>query len=204
MRTAWFRIALLSTFLSLVVTGVASAHVRVLPEEIPAGSFEVFTVRVPTEKDIPTTGVRVEVPEGFTISRVEPVPGWDYELEEEAGVVSAITWSGGEIGATEFQQFNVQGQTPEETGEYHWRAFQTYEDGSVVEWIGSEDSEEPASVVRVVEGAEGGHDDAMQESSSEDLPSTGEIIPIAAYSGLGLGALALVVALVALLRSRNK
>src|SRR3712207_7376546 len=51
-----------------------------------------------------------------------PVPGWDYELEEEAGVVSAITWSGGEIGATEFQQFDVQGQTPEETGEYPWRS----------------------------------------------------------------------------------
>src|ERR687897_541321 len=135
MRTAWFRIVLKSTILTLAVTSVASAHVRVLPEEVHAGSFEVFTIRVPTERDIPTTGVRIEVPEGFTISRVEPVPGWDYELEEEAGVVSAIIWSGGEIEATEFQQFDVQGQTPEETGEYSWRAFQTYEDGSVVEWI---------------------------------------------------------------------
>jgi uncharacterized protein YcnI len=200
MRIAWFRIALLSTFLTLAVTGVASAHVRVLPEEVPAGSFEVFTVRVPTEKDIPTTGIRVEVPEGFTISRVEPVPGWDYELEEEAGVVSAITWSGGEIGATEFQQFNVQGQTPEETGEYAWNAYQTYEDGAIVEWTGPEDSEEPASVVRVVEGAEGGQGDATQESSSENLLGTGEITSIAAYSGLGVGVLALVLALVALLR----
>ena len=200
MRIAWFRIALLSTFLTLAVTGVASAHVRVLPEEVPAGSFEVFTVRVPTEKDIPTTGIRVEVPEGFTISRVEPVPGWDYELEEEAGVVSAITWSGGEIGATEFQQFNVQGQTPEETGEYAWNAYQTYEDGAIVEWTGPEDSEEPASVVRVVEGAEGGQGDATQESSSENLLGTGEITSFAAYSGLGVGVLALVLALVALLR----
>ena len=200
MRTAWFRIALLSTFLTLAVASVASAHVRVLPEEVPAGSFEVFTVRVPTEKDIPTTGIRVEVPEGFTISRVEPVPGWDYELEEEAGVVSAITWSGGEIGATEFQQFNVQGQTPEETGEYAWNAYQTYEDGEIVEWTGPEDSEEPASVVRVVEGAEGGQGAATQESSSENLLGTGEITSIAAYSGLGVGVLALVLALVALLR----
>ena len=59
MRTAWFRMVLLSTILTLALTSVASAHVRVLPEEVPAGSFEVFTVRVPTEKDIPTTGVRV-------------------------------------------------------------------------------------------------------------------------------------------------
>src|SRR5918995_6813649 len=200
-RTAWFRIVLLSTILTLAVTSMASAHVRVLPEEVPAGSFEVFTVRVPTEKDISTTGVRVEVPEGFTISRVEPVPGWDYELEEEAGVVSAITWLGGEIGPTEFQQFDVQGQTPEQTGEYSWRAFQTYEDGSVVEWIGSEDSEETASVVRVTQG--GPYDSATQQSGSEDLPGTGETSSIAAYGGLGVGVVALVVALVALLRGKK-
>ncbi len=203
MRSALFKILLLSTFLMLAVTSVANAHVRVLPEEVPAGSFEVFTVRVPTEKDIPTTGVRVEVPEGFTISRVEPVPGWDYELEEEDGVVSAIIWSGGEIGATEFQQFDVQGQAPEETGEYAWNAYQTYEDGEVVEWIGPEDSEEPASVVRVAEEAEGGNDAATQESSSENPSSTGTLTPLAAYGGLGIGVLALVLALVALLRGNK-
>ena len=199
MRTAWFRIVLLSMILTLALTSVASAHVRVLPEEVPADSFEVFTVRVPTEKDVPTTGVRVEVPEGFEISRVEPVPGWDYDLEEEAGLVSAITWSGGEIGETEFQQFDVQGRTPKETGDYPWEAFQTYEDGSVVEWVGPEDSEEPASVVRVVEG--GPTDSPAQETEASS--STGAITPLAAYGGLGLGVVALIVALVALLRGNK-
>lgn len=203
MGTRWLWTLLLAACLLLGTASVAWAHVRVLPEEVPADSFEVFTVRVPTEKEVPTTEVRVEVPEGFTVSRVEPVPGWDYELEEEAGVVSVITWSGGEIGATEFQQFDIQGETSAEPGEYPWNAYQTYEDGEVVEWTGPEDSEEEASVVRVVEGAEGGHDAATQESDSEDLPSTSEITPIAAYSGLGLGALALVVALVALLRKNQ-
>jgi uncharacterized protein YcnI len=201
MRTALFRVVVLSAFLTLAVTSVASAHVRVLPEEVPAGTYEVLTVRVPTEKDIPTTGVRVEVPEGFTISRVEPVPGWDYELEEDEGVVSAITWSGGEIGETEFQQFDIQGQTPQESGEYPWRAFQTYQDGTVVEWIGAEDAEEPASVVSVTEG--GSNDSAAQQSGSEASTGPALINQIAAYGGLVLGALALVVALVALLR-RNK
>jgi uncharacterized protein YcnI len=200
MQINWLRVVVLSVFLTLAVPSIASAHVRVLPEEVPAGSFEVFTIRVPTEKDIPTTGVRVEVPEGFTISRVEPVPGWNYELEED-GVVSAITWSGGEIGETEFQQFDIQGQTPEESGEYSWRAFQTYEDGSVVEWIGSEDSEEPASVVSVTEG--GTNDSAVQQSGSEAASGVGLITQIAAYGGLVLGTLALVIAMVALLRGNK-
>ena len=199
MRTAWFRVAVMSAFLTLAVASVASAHVRVLPEEVPADSFEVFTVRVPTEKDVPTTEVRVEVPEGFEISRVEPVPGWNYDLEEAAGLVGAITWSGGEIGETEFQQFDVQGRTPQETGDYPWRALQTYEDGSVVEWVGPEDSEVPASVVRVVEG--GPTDSATQEFEASS--STGATTPLAAYGGLGLGVVALIVALVSLLRGNK-
>jgi uncharacterized protein YcnI len=198
MKTRGLQALLLAACLLLATTGVAGAHVRVLPEEVPADNFEVFTVRVPTEKDIPTTGVRVEVPEGFDISRVQPMSGWDYELEEEAGAVRAITWSGGEIGETEFQQFYVQGKTPAEPGEYLWNAYQTYEDGSVVEWVGPEDSEEPASVVRVAEG-----DAASQKSGPKALSSTGASTPIAAYGGLGVGILALIVATVALLR-RNK
>jgi uncharacterized protein YcnI len=197
MRTIWFRFAALSVFLTLVATGVAWAHVRVVPEEVSADSFLVLTVRVPTEKDVPTTEVRVEIPEGFTISRVKPVPDWEYEFEEEAGVVRAITWSGGEIGATEFQEFDVQGETPEEPGEYPWRAFQTYEDGSVVEWVGPEDAEEPASVVTVAEGDH--HGAATQGSNPEELPSAGAVTPVAAYGNLGVGALALVAALAALL-----
>ncbi len=201
MRKSLFRLAALSTLLTLALSSVVNAHVRVVPEEAPADSYEVFTVRVPSEKEIPTTGIRVEVPEGFIVSRVEPVPGWNYEFEEEAGVVRAITWSGGEIGETEFQQFDVQGKTPAEPGEYAWNAFQTYEGGEVVEWIGPEDSEEPASIVRVGEaGAESGSQGAApQESSPKDLPGTATA-PIAAYGGLGFGALALVVALLALLR----
>ena len=62
MKTRWLWVLLLVTCLLLATAGVAWAHVRVLPEEVPADTFEVFTVRVPTEKDIPTTQVRVEVP----------------------------------------------------------------------------------------------------------------------------------------------
>ena len=46
----------------------------VVPEQISADGFKGLTVRVSTEKDVTTTGVRVEVPEVFTIPRWEPVP----------------------------------------------------------------------------------------------------------------------------------
>ena len=136
----------------VAVSAPAWAHVVVSPEVVTASDYATLTVSVPTEKERPTTKIRVEVPEGFLLSGVQPVPGWEHTFQEDGGVVRAVTFSGGEIRPQEFQQFLLQAQAPEEPGEYPWKAFQTYEDGSVVEWTGPPDSEEPASVIEVVSG----------------------------------------------------
>ena len=179
----------------LAVSAPALAHVVVSPEEVTAGDYETLTISVPTEKEIPTTGIRVEVPEGFLLSGVQPVPGWEHAFEEDGGVVTAVTFSGGEIRPREFQQFLVQAQAPEEPGEYPWKAIQTYEDGSVVEWTGSPDSEEPASVIEV---ASGGSEDSpsspqpSEGSTSEKAGGEAEVLAdtggtnLAVYAGLGL------------------
>jgi uncharacterized protein YcnI len=179
----------------LAVSAPAWAHVVVSPEVVTAGDYETLTVSVPTEKEIPTTKIRVEVPDGFLLSGVQPVPGWEHTFQEDGGVVTAVTFSGGEIGPREFQQFLVQAQAPEEPGEYPWKAFQTYEDGSVVEWTGPPDSEEPASVVEVVSARseqsqsspKPSEASASQKEASSDaavLAETGGTNP-AVYAGLG-------------------
>ena len=208
MRTTLLRLVVLTTLLTITTAGVAYAHVVVSPEEVPAGEYEKLTVSVPTEREVPTTQIRVEVPKGFEVLGVRPEPGWDYDFEEDAGTITAVTWSGGEIEPREFQEFTIQTRTPEEDGEFAWNAFQTYENGEVVEWTGPEGSEEEASLVRVAGGAEeggeaGGGAAKQEESSSEASSGTGGFTPVAAYSGLGVGALALVVALVALLCGRK-
>ena len=216
MRSGWLWALLLSTCFMLVTTGgVAWAHVEVGPEEAPAGEFQRFVLSAPTEReDVSTTEVRVEVPEGFLVGGVQPVPGWEAEFEEEGGTVRAITWSGGEIRPREFQEFIFSARTPQETGQYPWRALQTYGDGEVVEWTGAEDAEHPASLVQIVEGGAGPGGAEAEESRTESAtePATGSaaqssaigFTPIAAYGGLGLGVVALVVALLALLMVRRK
>ena len=184
----------------LAVSAPAWAHVVVSPEEVRAGDYETLTVSVPTEKEIPTTEIRVEVPEGFLLSGVQPVPGWEYSFEEDGGIVTAVTFSGGEIRPREFQQFLVQAQAPEEPGEYPWKAIQTYEDGSVVEWVGSPESEEPASVIEVVSGGSESPASSPQPTEAsasqraggeaEVLADTGGKIP-AVYAGLGFVGLVL-------------
>jgi uncharacterized protein YcnI len=187
--------------LSFVVSGVLGVGAMLVsPEKVTAGDYETLTVSVPTEKEIPTTKIRVEVPEGFLLSGVQPVPGWEHAFEEDGGVVTAVTFSSGEIRPREFQQFLLQAQAPEEPGEYPWKAFQTYEDGSVVKWAGPPDSEEPASVIEVVSGGsehpksnpQPSEASASQKAGGEAevLADTGGTTP-AVYAGLGFVGLVL-------------
>jgi uncharacterized protein YcnI len=171
----------------LAVSAPAWTHVVVSPEEVTAGDYETLTVSVPTEKEIPTTEIRVEVPEGFLLSGVQPVPGWEHTFEEDGGVVTAVTFSGGETRPREFQQFLVQAQAPEEPGEYPWKAFQTYKDGSVVEWTGAPDSEEPASVVEVVSGgSEHSQSSPKPSGASASQKAGGEAEVLADTGGMNL------------------
>ena len=136
------------------------------------------------------------------------MPGWEHAFEEEGGVVTAVTFSCGEIRPREFQQFLIQAQAPEEPGEYPWEAIQTYQDGSVVEWTGPPDAEEPASVVEVVAGASSSAE-ATESSSAEpqargaarEAGGTAEVLAdtggtgLGVYAGLGVAGLALSVML---------
>jgi uncharacterized protein YcnI len=184
----------------VAMSAPAWAHVVVSPEVVTAGDYETLTVSVPTEKEVPTTKIRVEVPEGFLLSGVQPVPGWEHSFEEKGGIVTAVTFSGGEIRPREFQQFLLQAQAPEEPGEYPWKAFQTYEDGSVVEWSGAPDSEEPASVIEVVSGGSEPPQSSpkpSEASASQKAGGQAKVLAetggtnLAVYAGLGFVGLVL-------------
>lgn len=135
----------------LLFAGIASAHVVVYPKEATQGSYEKFTVRVPTEKDIPTVKVEVKIPADVEISRVEPKPGWKYDLTKESNKITSVLWTaaGDGLSSTEFGEFNIQGKIGNQATQIVWKAIQTYKDGSAVEWTGPSDSKNPASVTTV-------------------------------------------------------
>lgn len=158
---------ILAGFASFLLAGSVSAHVTVNPREATVG-YSVATIRVPNEKNIPTTSIRVVVPDGVTVSSVKPVPGWnvsfarentdtkqeevDREHEEEGGRITEVTWTGGQIGASEFQEFPLSVQYTKD-GEVTWKAYQTYQDGEVVAWDDSKGEEYPSSKIAVLKEA---------------------------------------------------
>ncbi|MBB3114357.1 uncharacterized protein YcnI [Paenibacillus phyllosphaerae] len=185
----------------MMFAGLASAHVTVWPKETTQNSYEVFTVRVPSESEnVTTTSVQVRIPEGVNVSRVEPKGGWTYALEQAAdGVITSVTWTaeGEGLKQVEFTEFRVSGKVAEDASELVWKAYQTYSDKSVVEWIGAADADYPASVTSVAAGTgEGdghGHGaatttdtaatdaatDAASEESSSNMPLILSIIAVA-------------------------
>jgi hypothetical protein len=78
-----------------------------------------------------------------------------FEVDEE---VRQITWQGGRIGPGEFVDFGLSLRMPKgEAGDkLTFKALQTYVDGEVVRWIGPEDADEPAPIVKLTGASSGG------------------------------------------------
>ena len=188
-----------STCLLFAASGIAWAHVEITPAEVLPGATQQLTVEAAGEKDVPATKVRVEVPQGFTVTNVGSPSGWQGSLEG-----GSIVWSGGEIAPDRAGEFTFEAQAPQQAGRFAWNGFVTYQDGSVIEWTGPPDSERPAAVVEVA--AQGGGttaapgDDHGGETSGQgatSIPATGGIAPASLYWAVGISVLALVAAGVA-------
>ena len=176
-------------FLSLLlITGVASAHVKVQPQQVTADSYQHFTVSVPTEKDIPTTEIRLVIPDNVDVSSFKPKAGWTYKTKtDDNDKITEVTWTaeGKGLLPEQFEEFDLMAHVDKNAKTIAWKAYQTYSDGSIVKWIGPEDSENPASVTTVVAS-----DSDADDSDASQWPLYISIIAIV------LGVIAIIIALV--------
>jgi uncharacterized protein YcnI len=130
---------------TLIVAGAASAHVTLNPRNAPADSFSRFALRVPTEEDVPTVRLSVQLPAELEEVGFQPKEGWK---RTQNGRV--VTWSGGQIGVGEFDEFGLSIHVPNTPGEtLTFPATQTYANGKVVRWIGAPESDEPAPTLTI-------------------------------------------------------
>jgi uncharacterized protein len=186
-------LAIVTTLAVLALPSSASAHVSIQPSSAPAGEFVRLDVRVPNElDDAGTNKVAVKFPDGFIDASYEAVPGWKVSVkksklatpvtsegEQVTEQVSEITWTGegaqGRIEPGQFQDFGLSVQIPDKAGtKLKFPAVQTYANGTVVRWIGSEGSEEPAPTLEVTAAAGGESGTAASGSSDEEKSSSDE------------------------------
>jgi len=129
---------------ALIVVAPASAHVVVLPSVAPKGTPTEFTLQVPTERNLPTTSVRVMFPPQVSVYSFQvPPAGFTVTpiLAKNQSIIGAVFR--GTIPVGEYEAFHFLG-TPFATGQTLWPAYQTYADGQVKPWNGP--VETPGSV----------------------------------------------------------
>ncbi|MFD9003397.1 YcnI family protein [Streptomyces sp. NPDC059582] len=240
-RTTTLRRAGLGTLLAaagvLAAAGAASAHVTVHPESYAKGATDgVLTFRVPNEDDAAsTTKVQVFLPTDHPVLGVlvSPHDGWTAKVtttklktpvKTDDGTiteaVSEITWTGGKIGAGQFEDFDVAfGELPEDTDELAFKTLQTYSDGNVVRWIeeerpGADEPENPAPVLELTASdddtpspapaaAAKGSAPAASAGATTDASASDSTARGLGVAGLVVGVLGLAAAAFAFVRTRS-
>jgi uncharacterized protein YcnI len=154
------RVLALAGGVALVVAAAASAHAVVSPPVALDKKLQVFTLSVPTEEaGATTTKIELTVPSGFAIDSFEPEPGWKRQVQAtdsgESAVVQKVTWTGGATPTGEDSVFRFNASTSG-TKTYALDVRQTYSNGKVVDWNGSESSDTPVPTVEAVSSLAGG------------------------------------------------
>jgi uncharacterized protein YcnI len=237
-RTTLRRAALVTVLAAagvLTAAGVASAHVTVHPESYAKGATDgVLSFRVPNEENTAgTTKVQVFLPTDHPVLGVlvTPQDGWTAKVtttklktpvKTDDGTIteaaSEITWTGGKIGAGQYEDFNVAfGQLPEDTDQLTFKTLQTYSDGKTVRWIeeasAGQELENPAPVLELTAKSAQDGDSGAPSASAATSKTSGSSKPAASSSdstarglgigGLVVGVLGLAAAVFAVLRSRS-
>jgi len=184
--------------LAVTTSPAAAAHVDAKLDGAGPGGFGVITLGVPTEAGKPaTTKVEVRIPEETPLRTVRPQPvaGWqlditkrniDPPLRRDDGtpvteVVNTVTWTatGTGIPSGQFAQFALYAGPLPDADTLALPTTQTFSDGTTEAWT------EPAT---------GGDKPKFPVPTAAITKGASNVLPIVAWSALGLAVIALALA----------
>jgi len=123
----------------------ASAHVVVVPATSRTGQVQRYTMHVPNEKQVVNASVELIFPAELTVAVVDLLPGWTLSLKKDAqGRILSAVWAGA-LAPGQAAEFTFTAQNPPQPVVVQWKAVQTFQDGSFIEWTGAEGTKTPAS-----------------------------------------------------------
>jgi uncharacterized protein YcnI len=141
-----YRMGLAAAAAFVLAPAVADAHAVVYPKQSVAGRYEKYVLRVPNERDVPTTRVEIHFPPGLRVEAFADVPGWELQvITDSAKAITGAIWTG-TLPAKRFVEFPFEAANPKSDVQLAWPTYQTYSNGERVEWTGPEHTKTPASV----------------------------------------------------------
>lgn len=189
--------------LAFVFSAAASAHVVVNPKQVLVSERSTYAVSVPNEHDTPVVAVRLIIPEGLTSVRPFAKTGWNVEVvktgEGENISATEIKWTsaGTTVPVDLKDDFLFGAKAPENATELQWKAYETYQDGTVVAWDQTPSEDEgnkPYSVTKVLTQTDTAASVAKAETAANDAKTTANRALYVGIAGVVLGVVAIAIA----------
>ena len=160
------RAKVLPALLAILIPAVALAHAVVFPKTSRPGAYEKYVLRVPNERDVPTTRVELRFPEGLRVVSFGDVAGWKLEvIADSAQRIIGAVWTGS-LPKERFVEFPFVAVNPKDSTSLSWPTYQTYEGGERVEWTSPDTAAKTPVSSTVISG----------DSSSPGKPSNTSLI----------------------------
>ena len=109
------------------------AHVSITPRQSTGGATEKYTIRIPTEGKVATTGADIEFPEGVIVEVVQAPAGWKYEVKRQDDRIVSMAIQA-DVKPGEFIEVGFVARNPRTGNRIVWTLRQRFADGTVTDW----------------------------------------------------------------------
>jgi uncharacterized protein YcnI len=117
----------------LVLPAAANAHVSITPRQSTAGATEKYTIRIPTEGKVATTGADIEFPAGVIVETIQAPAGWKYEVKRQDDRIVSMAIQA-DVKPGEFIEVAFVARNPRSGNRIVWTLRQRFADGTVTDW----------------------------------------------------------------------
>lgn len=126
----------------------AFAHVTVAPQQSGAGASQVYKVRVHNDGKTPTSSIALQIPEGVTISSVEPMATGKSNTTTTGDRVTLITWQI-EVPVGQYVELAFTAKNPAAGNQLNWNVTEKFTDGSTIEYTDKPGAKEKSSITKL-------------------------------------------------------
>jgi len=131
--------------LAMFIPAVAHAHVSITPRSSTAGATEKYTIRIPTEGKVATTGADIEFPEGVIVETIQAPAGWKYDLKRQDDRIVSMAIQA-DVKPGEFIEVAFVARNPRSGNRIVWTLRQRFADGTVTDWTKGPQGIRPTAV----------------------------------------------------------
>jgi uncharacterized protein YcnI len=109
------------------------AHVSITPRQSTGGATEKYTIRIPTEGKVATTGADIDFPDGVIVETIQAPAGWKYEVKRQDDRIVSMAIQA-DVKPGEFIEVGFVARNPRTGNRIVWTLRQRFADGTVTDW----------------------------------------------------------------------